>query len=198
MAVFSGGIAAGGDADELANNTDFSHSRTTMACVHSTSFAIRRHMGMIWKSTGILSGATITAASITFKTPTSGRMEGFIYGHDVDAPGDFVATTDVTDRVLTTANVAWNENMPNFVLHTSPQFVAVVQELVDRGGFNGDICIIIRGGVLAPDESASFYTENHTTQPTPVLDVTYTNPPPPPLVSVSPASEMSKRVMLGI
>jgi hypothetical protein len=97
----------------------------------------------IFRGTGIPQGATILTATITLDEGGGDRslpLAGDWWGFDVDSPDDFNAahTHRISDHhTRTSANVEDNINTAGD--HTSPSLVTIVQEIVDRAGFSGDI-----------------------------------------------------------
>ena len=87
-------------------------------------------------------GATINSATLRLNSNTSGRLEGYLYGHDVD---DSPSLTDVTGLPRTTANVFWGSGNVGTGYVSSPSITAIVQEIVDRAGWveGNDMTIIV-------------------------------------------------------
>ncbi|MFY0675245.1 MAG: hypothetical protein JXQ87_17755 [Bacteroidia bacterium] len=100
-----------------------------------------KHVGISFRSATIPSGATIEEAYFevesngTYTTQTS----VLIYGEDVNDGSAFRTQTDnISNRTKTSASVAWV--MPYWngsdIRHQSPDISAIVQEIVDRSGWN--------------------------------------------------------------
>ncbi len=98
-------------------------------------------LGMRFQSIEIPRGATIQSASIEFEIDEnqSGNMTTIIAGEATDNPGTFTTQRrNVTNRPITTARVNW-VNPPAPTVNsklTTPDLTNIVQELVNRGGWN--------------------------------------------------------------
>ncbi len=85
---------------------------------------------------------TITAKNIK----TLATCRGLIYAEDVDDGDIPTSDSDWDDEVKTAATVDWNPmpSMPTVdVEHTSPDFKATIQEIVDRAGWASGNAIVI-------------------------------------------------------
>ncbi len=131
-----------------------------------------------WKFvTTIPQGSTVTAATIALQDngDNTGSITGDWYGYDVDSVTNF--TTDshrVSDHhARTTASVAHNYSAITGTI-TSPDLSSILQEIVDRGSFGGDIGLTYRSDTSVGDNWQSWidYTDNSANAA--VLDVTYT------------------------
>lgn len=105
------------------------------------------HAFMLFKGVGLAQGATIPAAYLYLNvgSTTGGQVTGVVRAQDADtatAPTS-VATADAL--TLTTANVAWALPATTTARAQSPDIKTVIQELVDRPGWEpgSDILIVI-------------------------------------------------------
>lgn len=105
--------------------------------------------------TYIPQGATIEAATLTFlpDTTAASAAELRIYGDDADDPAAPTDFADYGSKTETSAYVDWEPGTwTDGEAEQSPDISAVIQELVDRGGFSGNIQILIEntgsGGIL--------------------------------------------------
>jgi hypothetical protein len=136
--------------------------------------------GWIFRSTGIGSGDTIDTATLNLEYAGANQnlpLVGALQAYDVDTPTDFVAT-DVhrlsAHHALTTASVA--ANIPTGADYTSASLVTVVQEVVDRAGFAGDIGIVwVSGGSGGTSEFWDW--TDYTTSTTLATELTITFTP---------------------
>jgi hypothetical protein len=108
-----------------------------------------RHFDGGWIfETAIPQGATIQTATLEIERESTeyyATPSGDFYGYDVDSPADFNSshTHRVSDHeTRTSASVA--STIPNQDPYTSPSLVSIVQEIVDRSGFNGRLGITWR------------------------------------------------------
>lgn len=106
--------------------------------------------GWIWRSTDIPQGAEITAATVTLTryADTRQTVTGDWWGYAVNSPTNFSADHD-THRISdhharTTASVAHNFVSAGSGTLTSPDLASVVQEIVDRAGYAGDLGLTYR------------------------------------------------------
>lgn len=97
----------------------------------------------IWRGTGIPQGATILTATVSWVrqgTDYAATPGGAWFGFAVDTPTDFSAADvhRISDHhARTTATVT--HNVANNNPEVSPSLVTIIQEIVDRAGFGGDI-----------------------------------------------------------
>lgn len=111
--------------------------------------------GGIYRSTGIPQGATILTATLRLtrhNTDTTGTtVTGDWYGYDVDSPADFsdAHTHRASDHETRTTASAAESITVSSTQKTSVSLVTIIQEIVDRAGFSGDIGVTFRsaGGV---------------------------------------------------
>lgn len=111
--------------------------------------------GFLFRNIQIPQGATITKATVQFTTADGGTNTSnlTIKAHDADHATDFVTTAlNISNRPLTTAAVSWSppawsarySHGPN---QQTPDIKTVIQEIVDRTGWNSgnNMAIIITG-----------------------------------------------------
>lgn len=102
----------------------------------------------IYRSTGIPQGATILTAFVSVPLvggDFSGTPTGAWWGFNVDTPTDFNSADvhRISDHhARTTATVT--DTFTNTNPYVSVSIVAIVQEIVDRAGFGGDLGITFR------------------------------------------------------
>jgi len=100
-------------------------------------------VGVRFQSVAIPDGAVITSASVIFTVDEAGAgtVSLDVYAHDTNSAPAFVespANRTVTSRSVTTAMANW-DNLANPAVGqalTTPDLSAVVQEVIDRGGWN--------------------------------------------------------------
>lgn len=149
--TFDGQVAASeDDAREKEGGTSFSKTSTVNSMTSHTTDAQRYNAGMLFKSVTVPAGATIEAATLDLYVwhASADSPNCAIYAEDVDSAVDFDADADVASRVKTGESVEWSEvDLATGQFHTSPDFMNVIQEIVDRPGWvsTQNICIIGRG-----------------------------------------------------
>ena len=95
-------------------------------------------------------GSTINTASLNVYV-TSGSFDDpdvTIYAEDTDDAATFTtASNNISSRTPTTANTVWNVGSISTGVKTSPDFAAVIQEIVNRGGWSSgnDLALIYVG-----------------------------------------------------
>jgi len=100
-----------------------------------------------------------------------------IYGEDVDDAAAFAASSyNISGRSLTTASVLWYSAIGlGTGVKTSPDFKSVVQEIVDRAGWNsGQDMVVIFKGIAGAAFRVRTYDSGSGSYGT--LNVTYTEP----------------------
>lgn len=140
-------------------------------------------MAAIWRSTGIVQGSTIDSATVvlTDNGDASGTVSGAWWGFAVDSPADFSSAHSahlVSDHeTRTTASVTDNFAGGTAGTHTSPSLVSVLQEIVDRAGFSGDVGLTWRDTGAGNWYAWKDYTDSATDAPD--LVVSWTEPSAP-------------------
>ncbi|VAX07157.1 hypothetical protein MNBD_GAMMA26-1433 [hydrothermal vent metagenome] len=100
----------------------------------------QQQVGLRYQAVEIPQGATILEAYLTFDTDetNSGATNLTFHGQDADDTVTFSSSALISGRTKTSASADWN-GVPawNTVdeLHQSPDLAAIVQEIVDRGGW---------------------------------------------------------------
>ena len=127
-------IANADDAAERDDSTGFTSTGLTVAMLSSNNAAIRTNAGLRFQAVTIAQGQLILAAvTRVFSVGTAfDDPDIYIYGEDIDNSPNFVTNADVTSRVLTTANTQWFASGVGTGYKTSPDFTAVVQEVINR------------------------------------------------------------------
>ena len=139
-------IAAGGD-DGYVTTAAFSNAAAYVligaATAVNTIDAFFR-----FDNVAIPAGAIITEARVIFhsdRMAKSDTMRTNIAAEDADDPAAPINKADVDGRVRTTASVAW-DFVTNWITsfdYITPDISAVIQEVVDRGGWASSNAIII-------------------------------------------------------
>lgn len=138
-------------------------------------------VGLRFQNVAIPQGATIQAATLMFKTDgiSSETTSLLIRAEAIDDAGAFSNTEyNLTDRPVTVADVPWD--VPGWAVdgqtHQSPDLSSLVQELVDRPGWNTDnsMVFIVEGTGMRRVES---YDGNADLAP--VLHIEFTDGPAP-------------------
>ncbi len=173
MASYSGSVAASADdADEGTSGTvDITGGAMTLT-------AANQYFGFRFQGVGIPAGSTIDAATIDVYL-LSGSFDDpnlDIYGEDVDDAAGFSASSyNISGRALTTAVTGWSATGIGTGVKTSPDFKGVVQEIVDRAGWNsGQDMVIIMAGKAGSAFRVRTYDAGGGSYGT--LKVTYTEP----------------------
>lgn len=134
--------------------------------------------GWIFETT-IPQGATITSADVTLTagSDNTGNLTGGWWGYAVDTPTNFSRTTNtlrVSDwATRTTANVTHNFTATSGTV-SSPSISAIIQEIVDRGGFSGTLGVTYRNTAVSGAVWQSWQDYSDSPGNAAVLDVEYT------------------------
>ena len=169
------------DAEEAVSSGNMSLTSSDLELISDGSTA--QLVGIRFQAVEIPQGATITNAFIEFETDetNSGATSVTIQGEDVDdAPTFTTGNSNISNRTRTTASVAWN-SIPAWNTtserHVTPDLTAIVQEIVDRGGWSpgNDMVFIITGSGERTAESFNGESAN-----SPILRVEFDgiNPAP--------------------
>lgn len=112
--------------------------------------------GFRFQSVAIAVGSTINSAYIEIERGGTASVNVVIYGEDVDDSATFAATSsNISNRTRTSASVTWNAALggSSGSRFDSPAITAIIQEIVDRGGWasGNDISILFdcAGGGIA-------------------------------------------------
>lgn len=137
---------AAGNEDGNSNGTDeyIDPSTGPFGAAYIGDFSSQQHdWAGIWRGTGIPQGATILTATVSMPLvggDFAGTPSGAWWGFAVDSPTDFNAAdvhriSDHHTRTTATVTHNWVGNNPE----VSPSLVSIVQEIVNRAGFSGDL-----------------------------------------------------------
>jgi hypothetical protein len=141
----SGSVQKGDDVVKIYSYTDPNHDSY-------------RYGGFRWDGVAVPQGATITAAWISVY-PVDGDDEANfdIYFQDADNPGAFTTTaydiSNTTNRPRTSASTSWVDlDLTDNAYNDSPSIVSVVQEVVNRTGWNSGQAMV---AILVPHTDSS-------------------------------------------
>lgn len=142
MTAFSRNVSASSDdAIEIAGSMTLNGATITLN-------ANDRWAGLRFTNVTINQGDTINTASITF--PVSGTANDDphfdIYAETTDDAGTFTTSANnISGRSRTTAKTTWNATAVGAGAVASPDIAAVIQEIVNRGGWTSgnDIAILL-------------------------------------------------------
>ena len=164
--------ASADDADERNSGLSFNSTDTVL----DLGGGFRIHGGLRFVVADIEAGDTIDAAILDVACQAT-EMDTDIKANDVDDANDFATEADVTTRVTsasTTASVVWTATLSGSgASNISPDFKAVVQEVVDRAGWASGNGLV----VLLESRSTSFASIgswNHATYPPAEITIDYT------------------------
>ena len=158
--------AGADDAKEADDNTSFADTGTILFYDSNTDAAVRSNTGHRFQTVAVGQADTIDVANIQVKVSFTSTDDPNldILAEDVDDSADFSTTADVTGRARTAASVAWVATGVGTGFKTSPDFKAVVQEVVDRGSWasGNDMMILMDGKADTNLLFRSFSYENAT------------------------------------
>lgn len=172
MAEFTASVAASED--------DAQESAGTMALSASVlnANATTQSSGMRFTDVTIPPGSAITAATLDLYLVTGSYDDPdvTIRGEDTDDAAAFSETDDdITGRDTTAASVTWTASNVGTGTRTTPDFAAVVQEIVDRPGWaSGNALVVLIAGNSS--SSALRWASFDSANPPAELNVTYTPP----------------------
>jgi uncharacterized repeat protein (TIGR02543 family) len=143
-------------------------------------------IGLRFGNVTIPAGSTITSASISFTrngSPGSAVINFTVEGHDTDNAATFVGgpsgpLNDVTSRTRTTASAAWNI-AANVAPPVTSDLSAIVQEIVDRGGWAEGNALAFLISSSNSTETVHVRTSSFEGGNPPVLTITYVPPAVP-------------------
>lgn len=144
MTIFSTTITASADDAQEASGT------VTIDGGALNANSTTGYTGLRFQNVTIPPGSTINTASLNVYL-TSGSFDDpdiTIYAEDTDDAAAFTtASNNISSRTPTTANTVWNVGSLSTGVKTSPDFAAVIQEIIDRGGWSSgnDLAIIYVG-----------------------------------------------------
>jgi len=147
-------------------------------------------VGLRFRGITIPQGTTVLSASIQFTTDEvdTGSTSLTIRGHDSDNSGTFSnVINDISSRTPTTASVAWNAIPAWNILGESglnqqtPDLTAIVQEIIDRGGWtSGNSMAFIIEGV--GERTAESYNGSAGEAPILTIEANFNSDPLPSIV----------------
>ena len=159
------------DAEEFSSGTTYDDNDLDLAGV--------AYIGVRFTNLSIPQGATITNAYITFEameenTDNTPSTTLTIYGQAVDDASafNFGQAHNISNRTLTSASVSWSPSTwTEDSTYQTPDLSSIVQELVDRDGWNsGNSMVFIFTGTGYREAKA--YNEDPNSAP--ILHVEYT------------------------
>lgn len=139
--------------------------------------------GFRWQGVTIDQGDTINTAvlSVSFNSTASDEPRVTFYGEDADNAALFTtAGSSISSRTRTTASVNWHSTDLGAVSYSfvaAPDLSAIVQEIVDRGGWaNGNSLVIVCNQTPPSDSARDFtvQTYDQTSAYAAKLDIDYT------------------------
>lgn len=173
MATYSATITASSDdAAQAAGTVD-------LTGVQLNANAATHYIGGRFLNVTIPPGSTINTATLDVYI-TSGSFDDpdvTIYAHDTDDAATFTTTTnDISNRTATTATTIWTATALGVGADTSPDFAAVIQEVIDRAGWSSgnDIAIILKGNSGSSNFRVRAYDDGGGSYMT--LNINYTAP----------------------
>jgi len=196
-------ISAGNDDAEeemVGNSIDRGSSDLELAYESN-----RQQIGMRFRNITIPNGASISNAYIQFSVDefASGTTNLVIYGQNANNPGQFQsADSDISNRTTTTANVNWN-NVPAWLVEhakgtdqRTPNISTIIQEIVDRGGWNSgnNLVILIKPGAGCNNTNCRRTAEsyNGSSGEAPELVIEYFLAEIPPIMNAIPDQTATK------
>ncbi len=111
------------------------------------------------------------------KETANDDMLSTLYAHDADSPSDFSSDATLNERTRTAASTSWSANNTGLGWQTSPSIVAVIQEIVDRGGWASGNALVTLAIVATSNPTKSFVAESYDSNSSlaPKLDIDYTD-----------------------
>jgi hypothetical protein len=142
-----------GSALEADDGTGFTSTLGTDTSPTShTAAASRINVGLNYNVDGgtgpIPTGARVASCHLEVHLAKSNADDPnlTIFMEDVDDSADFSADPDVTSRVRTTTSVDWvATGIGNNGYQDSPELKAIMQEVLGRGGWNGNVTVLLDG-----------------------------------------------------
>ncbi len=139
--TFDGTVATSGDDTWIQRSNGRFETTTTKGRVIGVNSDLIRDTSARWDNVTVPAGATIEAAhvSVWFNTNLYDDDEDVktnLYFEDEDDAAAPTSQADFEGKSLTTAFTAWDDvNQPENQYNNSPDITAIVQEIVDRGGW---------------------------------------------------------------
>lgn len=179
LAVFISICYAASFNTTVGASSDDAHESAAGAVNLTAITCIRPKSAMDWAGARFLNvtipqGATINTATTTTRVTLTGDLDVTIFAQAIDDAGTFTTTTsDISSRTRTTASVEWDASVTNGDSPVTPDFSAVMQEVINRAGWasGNDIVFIYRINTNSTSRTVSW---DDTSLPEHTLDVTYT------------------------
>ena len=150
-------IAGSDDAEERLDTNAVNIGSTDLEITYDTA---NQHVGMRFQFVNIPRGATIQSAVLEFTCDESSSGAGSvtIFGQAIDnAPTFSTSTGNISSRALTSNSVSWtfSEAWVAGTKYNSSDLKNVIQEVVNRGGWNANnnLVIIITSDLTAKSNS---------------------------------------------
>lgn len=141
-------LQVGANADDTGVQNGIFNAEAGNHSIGDTGFGSEGHLSVRFTGAAALIGATISSASLEFKATANRSTNSCnlrISGHDVDEAAAPTDGTEFSNATLTTANVDWTaEAFVSGQWHESPDIADVLQEIVDRPGFNGVLQFFVK------------------------------------------------------
>lgn len=180
------------DAEEQVSNGNMDLGSSDLELTYEGG--TNQLVGIRFQNLNIPQGTTILSASIQFTTDEtdSGSTSLTLRGHDTDNASIFSSSDyNISNRTLTSASVAWN-NIPAWntvgqsaANQRTPDVTAIVQEIVNRGGWNsGNAMAFVISGT--GERTAESYNGDSSKSPVLTIVADFTPTPPSPLPSIVP------------
>ena len=173
-------VSVGSSTDDAEENVSSGNVNHTSSDLELTQESSTQLIGMRFQNLDIPAGVVITNAYIQFTVDEVADVatDLIIQAQDTDDATTFSTTNaDISSRATTSANVPWSPPAWNTVGEAgsdqqTPDLSAIVQEIVNRGGWNAgnDMVFIVSGSGKRVAES---YDGSTTAAPT--LTVEYIN-----------------------
>ncbi|MDH4471740.1 MAG: PKD domain-containing protein [Fluviicola sp.] len=193
IVVASGGtvsvfVATGNDdAEEFRTNNSMYLTSSDLEIGNDTG--VDQYMGVRFQNVNVPQGAIISNARIRFRADEtdafSSQMNIYIKAEDVNNSAQFTTTAgNISGRTLTTAMYTWPDgSVPGWTADTyydTPNLSTVIQEVVDRGGWNsGNAMSFVFWSDLAESSERVAYAYEGGSPAQLVFDYTIPTPPAP-------------------
>ncbi len=178
MATFNADVAnSTDDAEEKQDGSSYSDNSSRVQVDAGTgSSATRITGGFRWDGVTIAPAATISAATANLYVSSGGTdIDATVGMDDSDDSLTFSSTDTPHDRTVTSATITWDDgSLGSNAQNTSPDFTAVVQEIVDRGSWlSGNAMTLILAGNSGSVSLCDFRSQDSSTGVR-EIDITYT------------------------
>ncbi|WP_072863272.1 Calx-beta domain-containing protein [Arenibacter palladensis] len=169
------------DAEERVSNGDMDRGSSDLELIRDGSND--QLVGIRFRNINVPQGATIISANIQFTTDETDSQSTslVIRGQDENNPGNFGnGDYNISSRTLTSASVAWN-NIPAWNTvgqagpnQQTPNLSAIVQEIVDRGGWSSGNSMVF---VITGSGQRTAESHDGSSSGAPVLTIEYSTAP---------------------